>query len=125
LVWSKHACAKGREGLAALGAAVGCGADGGGWEDARRRHAAGDALGQVAAPTNPRRNTSAFRAATATTGGTGWTGGVAIVAKVVGVWGIGEGFAETKLREMEELKKVDLTPLPLDPHVVAPSSSRA
>lgn len=44
----EQARAEGREGLAALGAAVGRGADGGGREDARRRHAAGDALGQVA-----------------------------------------------------------------------------
>jgi len=43
----EQARAEGREGLAALGAAVGRGADGGGREDARRRHAAGDALGQV------------------------------------------------------------------------------
>jgi hypothetical protein len=40
--------ADGGEGGAALGAAVGRGADGGGREDARRRDAACDALGEVA-----------------------------------------------------------------------------
>jgi hypothetical protein len=44
----EQAGADGGEGGAALGAAVGRGADGGGREDARRRDAAGDALGEVA-----------------------------------------------------------------------------
>lgn len=44
----EQARADGGEGRASLGAAVGRGADGAGREDARRRHAAGDALGQVA-----------------------------------------------------------------------------
>lgn len=43
----EQAGADGCEGRAALGAAVGSGADGGGREDARRRDTAGDALGQV------------------------------------------------------------------------------
>jgi len=80
----EQARAKGHEGLAALGAAVGHDADGRDWEDARRRHAAGDALGQVPTLMNPRQNASAFKAAAAA-GGTGWIDGAAIVAKVVGV----------------------------------------
>ena len=96
----EQARAKGHEGLANCHARGGGGAQCGwrDWEDARRRHATGDALGQVPTPMNPRRNASAFRAAAAA-GGTGWIGGAAIVAKVVGVWRIGGGFAERAARD--------------------------